>query len=307
MNSNDGGGGSVPGDETVERKSASPLLHLVSLRRAILFIIVSIHQLLDEWWSIPLLDWATAARLLLFSSCCCPPMYVYLCRRPSRFEKKKKFKESFLLSSKREEKFYCVRVDGDAKRLDVKSLYTVSNTHTLYRAARLYYDVITFQFDVCVRLGYGNIFFKKKEENKKLLSFYFLLGSRYALIISFRNNNNNKKRKKTFFECFFSGIIFFLKRRVKNPGRAHSSLRINVAPCAHLNGNGKRESTQSSERWWRFNLPPRSWQMLQSCRVSSFNFLFSLFKKKYLLYIFNSSILLRTRTRGGKTGHCCNI
>lgn len=23
---------------------------------------------------------------------------------------------------------------------------------------------------------------------------------------------------------------------------------------------------------WRFNLPPRSWQMLQSCRVSSFNF-----------------------------------
>ena len=49
MNSNDGGGGgSVPGDETVERKSASPLLHLVSLRRAILFIIVSIHQLLDE-------------------------------------------------------------------------------------------------------------------------------------------------------------------------------------------------------------------------------------------------------------------
>ena len=93
---------------------------------------------------------------------------------------------------------------------------------------------------------------KKKNENKKLLSFYFLLGSRYALIISFKNNNKKKKKekktKKTFFECF-SLELYFSKNACKNPGRAHSSLRINVAPCAHLNGNGKRESTQSSERW----------------------------------------------------------
>ncbi len=130
------------------------------------------------------------------------------------------------------------------------------------------------------------------------MSFYFLLGSRYALIISFKNNNNNKKGKKTFFECFFSGIIFFLKRRVKNPGRAHSSLR-NVAPCAHLNGDGKRESTQSSERWWRFNLPPRSWQMLQSCRVSSFNFLFSLFKKN-IYYIFSIPAFCSAHVQGAE-------
>jgi hypothetical protein len=45
MNSNDGGGGSGDGGDGFWGKSASPF---VSLRRAILFIIVSIHQLLDE-------------------------------------------------------------------------------------------------------------------------------------------------------------------------------------------------------------------------------------------------------------------
>ena len=145
---------------------------------------------------------------------------VFGCRRPLRFEKKKKFKESFLLSSKREEKFYCVRVDGDAKRLDVKSLYTVSNTHTLYRAARLYYDVITFQFDVCVRLGYGNIFQKKKKITRIRNCCSFILYWARAMLLLFlskiiiKRKKRKKKQKKHFSSVFLWNYIF-LKKRVK--------------------------------------------------------------------------------------------
>lgn len=60
---------------------------------------------------------------------------------------------------------------------------TELGSHTLYRGrARLYYDIITFQFDVR-QLGAGymeNIFQKDKKKKKKKGKF---LGSRYALVI----------------------------------------------------------------------------------------------------------------------------
>lgn len=69
------------------------------------------------------------------------------------------------------------------KREILLCVSTELGSHTLYRGrARLYYDIITFQFDVR-QLGAGymeNIFQKDKKKKKKKGKF---LGSRYALVI----------------------------------------------------------------------------------------------------------------------------
>ena len=132
-------------------------------------------------------------------------------------KKKKKIQGKFsLVLQKRREILLCA---CRRRREALKSLYTVSNTHTLYRAARLYYDVITFQFDVCVRLGYGNIFQKKKKTRiRNCCSFIFYWARAMLLLflskIIIKRKKRKKKQKKHFSSVFLWNYIF-LKMRVK--------------------------------------------------------------------------------------------